>query len=55
MLRTVSNVYYSTNLAGRSLIPEQHFRETIMLYGLMATVPGLWLAVVEVNGDCSGH
>lgn len=55
MLHTGSNFYYSTNLALNKPISEQQFGATIRLYGLMAVVPGLRLAVVEVNGDRSGR
>lgn len=55
MLHKGSNFYNSTNLARSHLISEQQFRATIRLCGLMAVVPGLRPAVVEVNGDRSGR
>lgn len=55
MLHTGSNFYDSTNLALNRLISKQQLRATIGLFGLMAVVPGLRPAVVEVNSDRSGR
>lgn len=55
MLHAGSNFYDSTNLALNRLISKQQLRAPIRLFGLMAVVPGLRPAVVEVNSDRSGR